>query len=179
MRLHLVNAKALAGELARGEVDPEAQAHYLWIGFVFFNVIYYAGLAITIAPLWSLPSFFEAVAAIAINIFGVFQSFEAAGGRANRSFLVEFTCLYVPVTITTLVAVWALYWAVRVVFHNALVGFAADGSRFALNLAQIGTDLVGFLTFAAATAGLGLGYWRMVRLLRTVQQLKQQGGGRE
>ena len=175
MRLHLFSSKALATELAKGQVDVESQAHYLWISFVIFNLLYYSGLAITVAPLWSLPSILEAAALIAINIFGVFQAFEAAGGKENKSFLVEFTCLYVPIATTTLLPVWLAYWAIRIGFHNTLLALMEDRSQFVSNLLRMGTDFIGLLTFLATVLALALSYWRMVRFLRIVQLSKEHG----
>jgi len=173
MRLHLFSSKALVVELANERVDTESQAHYLWISFVLFNLVYYSGLAITVAPLWSVPSLLEAISLIAINIFGVFYAFEASGGRSNRNFLVEFTCLYVPTTVTTLVPIWLGYWAIRIAFHETLVSLMEGHSQFVFNLARIGADFISLLTFMATTLALAVPYWRMTRALRVVQRLKQ------
>ena len=168
--MHLLSAKKLVHELAADAVTTEQQAQYMLVGFAIWNIAFYSGLIVSGSNVWSLPSVLEGVAVIAINVFGVFQAYEAAGGRDSRSFIVDFTCLYVPVTITTIVPVWAIYWAVRLGFEGLLVSLYESHSQFVVNLHRMGIDFFGLLSLLAVVLVLAVTYWRITSLLRTLRQ---------
>jgi hypothetical protein len=170
--MHLLRTAPLVKALGRRAVSAEERASYLLASFLAFNVIYYSGLAIGTADPWSVPSLIEAAAIILINIVGVVKTFDASGGKSNDDYVAEFTCLYVPVAITTYVVVWGLYWLLRFGFHESLLALSQTHFQFAVNLGRLGTDLFGFLTFFANVAALFITYARLTRLLAYVQQAK-------
>lgn len=100
------------------------------------------------------------------------KTFDASGGKSNPDYVAEFTCLYVPVSITTYAVVWGVYWFLRWAFHESLLAFSQSHFQFAVNLGRIGTDLFGFLTFFANVAALFICYWRLGRLLSRVHEAK-------
>jgi len=168
MKLHLLSANALAEELARGAVNAEQQAHYVIASIVFYFSLYYSGLAAASSLPLTLPSLLELAVVVAVSIFGVFQAFEASGGKSSTSFLVNFTCLFVPVSITTYLPVWLAYWAIRLSFTPALIALSDSHAQFAVNLSRLGTDFFGLLGFVATVGGLVISYWRVVHLMRQV-----------
>ena len=170
--MHLLRTSPLVEELARGAVSAEDRAKYLLASFLVFNVVYYSGLAIGGAPPWSVPAIIEAVAVMLLNIVGVVRTFDASGGKSNRDFVAEFTCLYVPVSVTTVAAVWGGYWALRLGFHESLMALSESDIQFAVNLGALGTDLFGFLTFVANVGVLAVTYYRLVGLLKKVAEQK-------
>jgi len=170
--MHFLRTAPLVQALGRRAVSAEERAKYLLASFVAFNVIYYSGLAIGTAEPWSIPSAIEAAAVILINIIGVVKTFDASGGKENRDYVAEFTCLYVPVVITTYAAVWALYWLLRWTFHESLLAVSQSHFQFAVNLGRIGTDLFGFLTLFANVAALFITYVRLNGLLARVREAK-------
>ena len=175
MKIHLFNATALARELGRAEIGVERQAQYLLISFWMYSLFYYSGLAGMGAPVWSLPSIFEGIAIMAITIFGIAQAYEAAGGRGSRSFLIDFTCLSVPVSITTMIGGWGLYWGIRFSFFNLLTALSESHFQFARNLTMIGADFFGLLVFVTVVSIQAIVFWRIVRLLRVVREMQQTG----
>jgi hypothetical protein len=173
--MHLLRTAPLVEALGRRAVSAEERAKYLLASFLAFNVIYYSGLAIGTAEPWSIPSTIEAVTIILVNVVGVVKTFDASGGKNNPDYVAEFTCLYVPVAISTYVSVWALYWLLRWSFHESLLAVSQSHFQFAVNLGRIGTDLFGFLTFFANVAALFITYVRLNRLLARVQEVKSAG----
>ena len=69
--------------------------------------------------LWSWLSAYEAVVLTAVTVVGFSKAYEVAGGDANPDFVAEFTCLYVPVSVTTLPLVWGAFWAITLGFREA------------------------------------------------------------
>lgn len=172
MKLRLFNAKVLAKELAGHHVPTDLQAKYLLVSFLMFTAAYYSGLVEVSAPLWTLPSIFEALAIGAVTILGISSAFKAGGGSANKSFIVDFSCLYVPVSITSMLVVWGVYWGIRFAFHGALVRLTEYDWQIAKNLAQIGTDFFGLLTFTAIVAVQIATYFRITNHMRAIRRLR-------
>lgn len=99
---------------------------------------------------------------------------QQAGGE-SRSFLIDFTCLSVPVSITTPLGVWGLYWVIRIGFFNLLTALSESHFQFARNLMMIGADFFGLLVFVAIVSIQVIVFWRIVRLLRIVRAMQQSG----
>ena len=175
MKLHLLSTKPLVHELAAGTVDAEQQAYYIIANAVFYALVYYSGLVAASSWPLSLPSLLEFVVVVAISIYGVFQAYEASGGKGSSSFLVEFTCLFVPVAITTYLPIWIVYWVIRIGFGPFLISLSESHTQLAVNLSQIGTDFFGLLGFLANVGALAFSYWRVVRLVRRVRLVRHGG----
>ena len=113
MALHLLSAERLSKRLSSGEVSPKEQAYYLMASFVLWLVPGY--LLITPAPnvqAWSIPFglwFYEAGTLVLINVFGVLYCLAKCNVEPKKNFLVDFSCLYAPISLTTLVVVWGVF----------------------------------------------------------------------
>ena len=107
--MHVLNTRRLAEDLAHGRVSTRDKAYYLLLGWVLWIVIGYSTLVFSNASR-SWLGLFEAFMIIVIAVFGVQTCYEASGGDDNRSFVVDFTCLLVPLTIKVYAVVWGLYW---------------------------------------------------------------------
>jgi len=113
MVLHLLSAERLSKRLSAGEVSPQEQAFYLSASFVLWLLPVY--LLITPAPnlqVWSIPFglwFYEAGALVMIYVFGVLYCLARCNIEPKKNFLVDFSCLYAPISLTTLVVVWGIF----------------------------------------------------------------------
>lgn len=170
--MHLFRTTNLVTQLSRRGVPNEDKAKYLLASFLVFIVVYYSGVAVSTAAPWSMPSVIEALAVVLINVVGIVKVFDASGGKENPDFIVEFTCLYVPVSITTVACVWGGYWALQLGFHESILKLAQSNFQFATNLAAFGTDLFGFLTFLANVCVPAITYYRLCNLLAKVCEKK-------
>jgi|JI10StandDraft_1071094.scaffolds.fasta_scaffold40733_1 hypothetical protein len=170
--MHLINASPLILPLAKREVDGREQGRYLLASFLVFSIPGYAGLLPSSGAGYSWALGFEAWFYIAIATFGVIAARDAAGGEKNKDFISEFTCLYVPVSITTLVPVWAAYWLLVWLLQDQLAQWSWSNAQFIQNLRGIGSDLFGLLTLVAHIVGNSVLYLRICKLLRKVQAAK-------
>ena len=118
---------------------------------------------------WTLPYIAEALAVVVINILGVVATFDASGGKNNKQYVIDFTCLYVPVSVTTLLFFWGTYWALRIGFHEAIMSMAQSDVQFAINMSRLGFDGFALLAFAATLGSLVVTYVRLARLLARVR----------
>ena len=170
--MHLFRTQPLVEQLAVGAIGSEERAKYLLGSFLLFNLVYYSGFAVSTASPWTLVSVLEGLLMMGINVLGIVKTFDASGGKANPDFVAEFTCLYVPVSITTVLAVWGTYWALSMGFREGLIALSQSHFQFAMNLSSIGTDFLGFLTFAANVGVLAITYLRLTNLLLQVRRVK-------
>ena len=137
-----------------------------------FIVPGYLGLLPSSGPGYTWAIALEGWFYVIIAAFGVLAARDAAGGESNKDFITEFTCLYVPVAVTTLVAVWSAYWAIVWLLQEQLTAWSWSGKQFTQNLRAMGTDLFGLATFTAHVISNTVIYVRLVRLLRAVQAAK-------
>ena len=96
----------------------------------------------------------ESLAVVLINIVGVVATFDASGGKSNKQYVIDFTCLYVPVSVTTLLVFWGIYWVLRIGFHEALMNLAHSNLQFAINMSKIGFEGFSLLAFVATIGSL-------------------------
>jgi hypothetical protein len=115
MRLHLFNARRLAEDLAAGRVSPRQQAYYLAISFVAWLIPYYFAIAVLPAsfasPFATALYWAEFAMLVLINMVGVFYCLRQCRVDPGRHFMVDFGCLYAPVTIVVLAATWGAFHA--------------------------------------------------------------------
>lgn len=166
--MRILNAGRLAQELARGEVTPREKGYYLFAGFVMWMLVNASGFA-TASPLWSWASLIETVALVLVTILGFSHAYDAAGGDENPDFVAQFTCLYLPVSVTTIIVVWAGYWSVIAGFRESLMAISESRLQFAINLSRIGTSLAGALVMLAVLIVQAVTFYRITRLFRIVR----------
>ena len=169
MPIHLLSTKRLATRLIQQELSAKARAQYLAASFVIFIVVVYSGLA-SANPLGSWLSYYEAVLLTGISIIGVFKAYDAAGGESNPAFVTEFTCLYVPVSVTTYGVAWSLYWGMVFGWRESIAALSESHLQIAVNLAKIGSDFFGLLTFLTVVLVQFVSFYRIIRWFRIIRE---------
>jgi hypothetical protein len=168
MTIRLFNAKRLALELAQNKVGSRERGYYLIASFLIFIAFYYSGL-VSANPLWSWLSIYEAVVVSVITVLGFSKAYETAGGDSNPNFVVEFTCLYVPVSVTTMLTVWGAYWAITLGFQETITALTNSHLQIANNLLRIGGDFFGLLAFLGVSLVQAITFYRINRLFVIVR----------
>jgi hypothetical protein len=168
--MHLIRTAPLVQRLATGKVDAAEQAKYLALSLVVFTVPGYAGLLASAPYPW--PFYLEGWFIVSITVLGAFAARDAAQASRNPNFLIEFTCLFVPVAITTLISIWSLYWLLMQLFEKELLYWSYSQIEFVKRLRNLGTDLPGFSAFLAQVVSTGVIFWRVQNLLKKVQAAK-------
>jgi hypothetical protein len=166
--IHFFNARQLALELARGEVEPRQRGYYLLAVSLSSTAFVYSGF-VSANPLWSWLSLYEALVVTVILVAGLSRAYDAAGGDANPDFIAQFTCLSLPVNITTTLPVWTCFWAITIGFRETLIALAGSHSQLAVNLSRIGGSFFGLLAFLAVALTEAIFFYRIVRLFNTVR----------
>lgn len=169
--MHLLRITPLVTKLARGELSRTQKAYYLQASFLLFTLAYYTGF-VGGSQVYTPSSLFEGIATVVITVIGIVKCFDAAGGESAPDFIESFTCLYVPISITTIIVVWGIYWGTLFGFRESLIALSASRMQFALNLAKLGTNLFDFLNFAAVVAVQMISFYRVASALEDVRILR-------
>lgn len=136
--IHFLRTSRVAHDLAARSVSPHEQAGYLVISFLAWTVPFY--LYLIPAPRAEDPRFAawmwlaEFVLVVAIFIGGVYYCLRKCRVDARANFLVDFSCLYAPVALTTSILIWIAFHLVALLpwFSSA---YAYDTLRLAFYLA--------------------------------------------
>jgi len=113
MAFHLFSARKVAKDLAAGGVSPREQAGYLVISFLAWALPFY--LYLIPSPVADDPVFLgwmwllEFFLVVAIFVAGVNHCLRKCRVNPRANFLVDFSCLYSPVAVTTSIVIWGTF----------------------------------------------------------------------
>src|SRR5687768_11182980 len=113
MAFHLLRTSRVATDLAARGVSPGEQAGYLIISFLAWTVPFY--LYVIPAPLADDARFtawmwlLEFVLVVAIFVTGVSYCLRKCRVDPRANFLVDFSCLYAPVALSTSLVIWGAF----------------------------------------------------------------------
>jgi len=169
--MHLLRTRPLVAKLATGKVSNTEKAHYLLASFLMFTIAYYSGF-VSGNTAWTLPSILEGLTIAGVTAIGLVKAFDASGGEDASDFVAQFTCLYVPISISTMLVVWSTFWATTIGFRESLIAISQSHMQFAVNLSRLGADMFSFLAFAAAVTVQGVTFYRITNSLADVRSLK-------
>jgi hypothetical protein len=114
MAMHLIRAQRAGDDLAAGRVTAADQSLYLIASFLIWIVPAYLFLFPT--PRTHDPEFFwtlwliELAIVVFVCITGIGFCLRSCRVDPARNFLIDFSCLNAPVSLTTLLAVWGAYY---------------------------------------------------------------------
>lgn len=169
MTIHILNAKKVADDISKNAISSKEKSYYLLGTFLVFIPFYYSGFVYS-NPLWSWLSMYEALVVAVINVVGLNKAYEAAGGESNQNFVTEFTCLYVPVSVTTISLVWLSYWVISYAFRESLIKLSSSHLEIAMKLSNIGSDLFGLLIFLASVLVPFITFYRIKKLFHVIER---------
>ena len=139
MALHFLRTSRVASDLAAGKVSAAEQAGYLIISFLAWTVPFY--LYLIPAPRAEDPRFAawmwlaEFVLVVAIFIGGVHYCLRKCRVEPRANFLVDFSCLYAPVALSTSIVIWIAFHAVAMLLPWFSSAYAYDTLRLVFYLA--------------------------------------------
>jgi hypothetical protein len=113
MAFHLFRTSQVAKDLAAGAVSPRDQARYLIVSFLAWTLPFY--LYLIPSPVATDPGFLgwmwliEFFLVVAIFVTGVNYCLRKCRVDARANFLIDFSCLYSPVALTTSIFIWGAF----------------------------------------------------------------------
>jgi hypothetical protein len=130
MTLRLISAKAVGDDLAAGRIAAGEQSRYLTASFLIWLIPAY--LLVLPAPRTNDPQFFgwvsliELVLLVLFCITGVAYCLRRCRVDPKRHFLVDFSCLNAPISLTTLAIVWGSFYVLTEGVVWALSGTTSE-----------------------------------------------------
>jgi hypothetical protein len=135
----LISAKGMDDDLAAGRITASEQSLYLLASFLIWLIPAY--LFLFPAPRTNEPQFFwglwliELACLILICSVGIGFCLQKCRVDPTRNFLVDFSCLNAPISLTTLTLVWGGFYLVTEIVFPVLSGITFDqepspGSRW-------------------------------------------------
>jgi hypothetical protein len=165
MAFHLFRTSQVARELATGGVSPREQAGYLIISFLAWTVPFY--LYLIPSPLAEDPAFLgwmwliEFFLVVAVFVTGVNYCLRKCRVDARTNFLVDFSCLYAPVALTTSIVIWGAFHLVTTL-PAGVVARAGSGHEALRALPWLSSayvyDILRLLFYLAAIVVI---FWRV------------------
>jgi hypothetical protein len=114
MTIRLISAKAVGDDLAAGRITARDQSRYLTASFLIWLIPAY--LLVLPAPRTNDPAFFSWVSLVELALLvlfcitGVAFCLRKCRVDPKRHFLLDFSCLNAPISLTTLAIVWAGFY---------------------------------------------------------------------
>jgi hypothetical protein len=164
MAISLIGAKRVGDDLAAGRVTAADQSLYLIASFLIWILPAY--LYLFPAPRTVDADFFwtvwllELALVVLACIMGIGYCLRNCRVDPRRNFLVDFSCLNAPVSLTTLLLVWGAYYAAE-----ALLPLADVASTRAYDV----------LRLLASSAAVLVVFVRIGRHMRRVSSLRERG----
>jgi hypothetical protein len=113
MKLHFFSAKRLSLELAANAIGVREQAAYTAIAGVAWLLPFYLFIVppfSSSAPYWFYTMWtYQGLTFVFLNIAGPFYCLRRCRVDPARNFLIDFTCLSAPVSVTTIIVGWASF----------------------------------------------------------------------
>ena len=177
MALHLLRTSRVADELAASSVSAREQAGYLIISFLAWTVPFY--LYLIPAPVADDPAFaawmwlIEFALVVAIFVAGVHYCLRKCRVAARANFLVDFSCLYAPVAVSTSIVIWVAFHLVATV-PATVVARAGPGHDAFRTLPWLSSpyayDILRLVFYLAATVVI---FWRVGAHMERLSDLRQ------
>lgn len=146
MTIRLISAKGVGDDLAAGRMAAREQSLYLTASFLVWLIPGY--LLLVPAARTNAPEFFwwisliELALLVLLCVTGVGFCLRRCRVDPSRHFLVDFSCLNAPISVTTLAIVWGAFYLIT----EGVLWLASPGVYEVLRmLATTGAVLVVFL----------------------------------
>jgi hypothetical protein len=130
MTIHFFSAKKLRARLALGAVGAREQAFYLAGSFIVWIVPGYLFLIPApsgINQTWFYGMwFYEFALSVLIYAVGIYFCLAKCHVHPKRNFMIDFGCLYFPVSVTTLLVTWLLFHVIATLLPWSLTQLSFD-----------------------------------------------------
>lgn len=158
MAFHLFRTSRVVNDLAAGSVSPAEQANYLIVAFLAWTLPVY--LYLIPSPVSNDPVFsswmwlIEFLLVVAIFVAGVKYCLRKCRVDARANFLVDFSCLYSPVAVTTSIVIWGTFHILTLLWLPSAYAY----------------DVLRLVFFLAATLVI---FWRVGEHMARLSVLRQ------
>jgi hypothetical protein len=172
MRISLFRPSRVAEDLAMDRVDSGDQAFYLMASLLWSVIPYYALLVPEISTrdeTWRIH-IYEFVVLAAIYVAGTLYCLRCCTFEPKRHFLKDLPCLFVPVSIISMLIGWGAFYAVAWgsrLLISQITFYSDPGPWLRLLFSTRATDTLRFVTLAMVMGTMFLWTGRLVAKVAT------------
>jgi hypothetical protein len=178
--LHWLSPTNLGAKLAAGRVTAREQALYLagsfvvWLlpGYLFIIPARWPDDPAWFYGLW----FYELAMLVLISVAGTLYCLDKCRVDPRRNFLVDFSCLYFPVSLTTLVVTWAIFYVLVALRRPWLAFLVVAFERPPMLLSNLASgrffEILVFLAIVGANFAV---FYRIGRHMARIGALRRSG----
>ena len=177
MAFHLFRTSQVAKDLAADGVSPREQAAYLVVSFLAWTLPFY--LYLIPLPVATDPIFLgwmwliEFFLVVTIFVTGVSYCLRKCRVNARANFLIDFSCLYSPVAVTTSIVIWGAFHLLTTL-PAWIVARAGSGHEMLRALPWLSSayayDVLRLLFYLAAILVI---FWRVGEHMERLSGLRQ------
>jgi hypothetical protein len=171
--LHFIRARPLGEELAKDAVSAREQASYFAASFILWLL---PGYLLLVPPpnfaAWSIPMglwLYEGFALVLLYYFGVLYCLGKCRVNPRRHFIIDFSCLYTPISLTTLLLVWGLFYVYAALIPWLLQHLSFDSRPYVIEFLY-SARFFDLMRFAAV---VGVTFIVLARIGRHMQRISE------
>lgn len=175
MRVHLLSSRAVARDLSENRLSESDRAMYLALGWILYIVLGYSTIIYSSSSRTWI-GFAEFASVLAVAIWGLMYAFRSNGGKDGQDFIVRFTCLLLPASVVTHIAVWGMYYALAWVFQGAVPEMSFSTKEGADRFLEASRYLPFAMTYLAALATQFVIFLIIAHHLKALREAASCGG---
>jgi hypothetical protein len=172
MAIHFISGSKLVEDLAHDRLSERDKANYLLAGIVFGI---FAGYSTLVAsnPSLTWRGLYELLMVLVIAIYGFERCYSTSKHASSPSFISDFICLSLPITITTMVAVWGIYWGGWYLYMSAILSMSFESQQAIRMIDWINKDMPWLSIFLAVVCSNAIFFLRMRLHLKRMYARKE------
>jgi len=176
MTVHFISSRNLRARLAADAVGAREQAVYLAGSFIIWIIPVYLFVSPPpsgIEKTWFYGMwFYEFALMVLLYAAGTFFCLAKCHVHPKRNFLIDFGCLYLPVSVTTLVVTWALFHAIVTLLPWWLTRLSFDSEPTEWFLTLTSARFFDLLRFLAIVGGTFAVFYRIGRHIEHIARAR-------
>jgi hypothetical protein len=173
MRLHFLSAAKLSEDLVQERLSLRDKAYYVLGGSIFGIILSYSTLTFANASRTWL-GLYELLLLLFITVYGFERCYNASSGDNNKSFISDFVCLAVPISVTTTIVAWGVYWGGWYLYQHVVTAISFESQHAAKLLLWINNELPWPTVLITVVVSNGIFYLRMATYLKRIAACRSQ-----
>jgi hypothetical protein len=172
MAIHFLSATRLVDDLLCERPSQRDQAYYMLAGFIFSIALGYSTLTFSNAG-QSWFGLCEFLLLVVTTVYGFERCYDASSVSGHRFFIVDFVCLSLPISITTMIVVWGCHWGGWALYRHVVMATSFESQRIVNAITYINAILPSATVLVGMILSNVIFYLRMISHLNRLESLRQ------
>jgi hypothetical protein len=173
MKLYFLSVAKLSEDLAQERLPLRDKAYYMLGGSIFAIILSYSTLTFGNSGRTWL-GLYEFLLLILITVYGFERCYDASNGDNNKSFISDFVCLALPISVTTTIVAWGVYWGGWYLYQHVVTAISFESQHATKLLVWINNELPWPTVLITVVVSNGIFYIRMAKYLKRIAARRSQ-----